>query len=89
MATIPVSSDAAAATAWAQVKNGATILQEAACNQAGAAALPVVISLLARQTGLSGAQTWTVEAKATTANMTILSSSTDRKARLVVMEFKK
>lgn len=87
-AVIPMTTDAAAGDMGIVIKHGATILHEALTTQAFAGSRGMVLTCIARQTGLSGSQTWTVEAKCSVASK-CLSSSTDQKAKLVVMEFKK
>jgi hypothetical protein len=78
---------------FARIVDGtaATIYHEAAANQAaaGTANAPMTVTCIARLTGLTGAQTFKVQAKCTTTNVNLLSNSTDRKTRIVVVEHKR
>jgi hypothetical protein len=78
---------------FARIVDGtaATIYHEAAANQAaaGTANAPMTLTCIARLTGLTGAQTFKVQAKCTTTNVNLLSNSTDRKTRIVVVEHKR
>ncbi len=88
MGVCPVTTDAVAGDVSAQIKDGGTVIHETTAVQAFAGNRFVTIPLLARQTGLSGSHTWTMEAKCSVAAH-INSSSTNLKAKIVVMEFKK
>jgi len=76
-----------------RVKNGSTVIHEALqYSSAGAATLGITATCYARQTGLTGAQTYSVEAagSASAGGHTLLnSSSTDHKVKLIVIEHKK
>lgn len=88
-AVIPITTDAAAATVGVQMKRDGTVVHEGLMEQATAASRPVTITVFERVTGLSTTpHTWTVEAKASAASK-VLSSSTNQKGRLIVMEFKR
>lgn len=83
------SAGAAASHLFARIRHSGSTLHEAGCVTSAGAGDPGNISLMARQTGLSGAQTWSLECDANVADMSVLSSSTSRKAKLMVKELKK
>lgn len=87
---VPIDTTGAGATyAQARIKNGGTVLHEDSAYMAfGAADLGSVMTMIARQTGLTGSNTWTLEVQTTTTSGKIKSNTTDRKAKLIVIEHK-
>lgn len=91
IAVIPHESNSASIERTnCRIVNGATVIHESASQTATASTGEKAdITLMGTQTGLAGAQTWNVESKAEFGAPIIKSSSTDRKARLVVIELKR
>lgn len=89
IATIPFQGTGGAAQVLAKLSKGGTVVHESGAGLTAGATDNAVVTLIYRGTGLSGAQVFTCAAKCTTTNTSILSNSTDKKARLIVMEFKK
>jgi len=93
MANVPLTCNAAGSIRpQVRIKNSATVLHEVNGYVNGAGNTDgQMVTCIARQTGLTGAQTWTLEvgniAGAGT-SQNILSNSTDRKAKLIVIEHK-
>lgn len=93
MAVAPIESNAGAAYfAFARIVDAtaATIYHESGAGP-GPLAInqPISVALVARVTGLTGSQTFKMQAKTLTNDGIIKSNTTDMKARIVVVEHKK
>lgn len=81
------SGGGAGAILFARILRDSTVLHEAGQTITNTSANhPGDVSLIALETGLSGAHTWTLEVKKSSAETVKIKNTTDRKARLVVFE---